>query len=128
MHADAAGRTQFNGDRTWGMLRVTKAVEEDLLEIWELEGKLSGEWVKELNRCWLERKSKSGVKLYLNLKAVTFIDLSGKQLLKEMHDHGVEIKGYGCMTRAVVEEIVGSSGLDKSGKWLHVDDSEGGLH
>lgn len=87
------------------MLKVTVLNEHDLLETWELEGKLSGEWVKELNRCWLERPTQPGLQLQINLKAVTFIDASGKQLLKEMHSRGVGIKGCGCMIRAVVDEI-----------------------
>jgi hypothetical protein len=42
----------------------------------------------------------------LNLKAVTFIDASGKKLLSDMHGAGVEINGCDCMTRAVVDEII----------------------
>ena len=87
------------------MLKVTVRNDQDLFETWDLEGKLSGEWVKELSRCWLERPARLGVRLQVNLKAVTFIDASGKQLLKEMYVRGVEIKGCGCMVRAVVEEI-----------------------
>jgi len=43
--------------------------------------------------------------LQIHLKAVSYIDAAGKQLLAEMHGRGVEIRGCGCMTRAVVEEI-----------------------
>jgi ABC-type transporter Mla MlaB component len=74
-------------------------------ETWELEGKLSGDWVKELERCWKERSSPTGVSLQVHLKAVSYIDAAGKQLLREMHGRGVEIKGCGCMINAVVEEI-----------------------
>jgi len=74
-------------------------------ETWELEGKLSGDWVKELERCWKERSSPAGVSLQVHLKAVSYIDSAGKQLLREMHGRGVEIKGCGCMINAVVEEI-----------------------
>ncbi len=88
------------------MLRVT-VTKEDALEIWELEGKLSGEWVKELERCWKQGSGKPGIAIQVHLKAVSYIDAAGKQLLTEMHEQGIEIKGCGCMTRAVVEEIVG---------------------
>ena len=74
-------------------------------ESWELEGKLAGDWVVELERCWMERKSQSGISLQINLKAVTYIDAMGKKLLKEMHARGIEITGCGCMTRAVVDEV-----------------------
>ena len=86
------------------MLRIT-VKKQDSTEIWELEGKLSGEWVKELERCWKESSSQHGVATQVHLKAVSFIDPAGKQLLAEMHARGAEIKGCGCMTRAVVEEI-----------------------
>jgi hypothetical protein len=87
------------------MLKVTMK-HADLAETWELEGKLSGEWVRELERCWKERPSPAGVSLQVHLKAVSYIDAAGKQLLTEMHGCGVEIRGCGCMTKAVVEEII----------------------
>jgi hypothetical protein len=40
------------------------------------------------------------------LKTVTFIDNPGKRLLAEMHRQGVKLMAEGCMTRAIVEEIV----------------------
>jgi ABC-type transporter Mla MlaB component len=86
------------------MLRVT-IKKENSAEVWELEGKLSGDWVKELERCWLERSSPAGVCLQVQLKAVSYIDAAGRQLLTQMHGRGVEIKGCGCMMKAVVEEI-----------------------
>ncbi len=88
------------------MLKVT-IKQADSIETWELEGKLSGEWVKELERCWKERATPAGIGLLVHLKAVSYIDPAGKQLLTEMHGRGVEIKGCGCMTKAVVEEIIG---------------------
>jgi ABC-type transporter Mla MlaB component len=91
------------------MLRVT-IKNADLTEIWELEGRLSGEWVRELERCWSERPASTGAALQVHLKAVSFVDAAGKRLLTEMHGRGVKIEGCGCVTRAVVEEIVGLSG------------------
>jgi hypothetical protein len=96
------------GKNARGMLKVTiKHAESG--ETWELEGKLSGEWVKELERCWNERSSPAAISLQIHLKAVSYIDAAGKQLLTEMHGRGVEIQGCGCMTRAVVEEITRQS-------------------
>jgi hypothetical protein len=86
------------------MLKVT-IKEAESGDTWELEGKLSGDWVKELERCWKERSSPDTPGLQVHLKAVSYIDPAGKQLLMEMHGQGVEIKGCGCMTKAVIEEI-----------------------
>ena len=86
------------------MLKVT-ITHGDSAETWELEGKLSGDWVKELERCWKDRPAPAAVRLQVHLKTVSYIDAAGKQLLKDMHGNGVEIRGCGCMTKAVVEEI-----------------------
>lgn len=91
------------------MLKVT-IKKEEFGETWELEGKLSGDWVKELERCWKERPTPNGISLQLRLKAVSYIDAAGRDLLSAMHGRGVEIKGCSCMTNAVVEEITRQSG------------------
>jgi ABC-type transporter Mla MlaB component len=87
------------------MLKIT-IKEVDSPETWELEGKLSGEWVKELERCWKTRGAPEDAPLQVHLKAVSYIDAAGKQLLAEMYGRGVEIRGRGCMTTALVEEIM----------------------
>jgi hypothetical protein len=81
----------------------------DLGEIWELEGRLSGDWVAELERCWKDRLSPANVPLQVQLKAVSYIDAAGKELLARMHGREVAIVGCGCMTKAVVEEITRSA-------------------
>ena len=88
------------------MLRVT-IKKENTSETWELEGKLAGEWVPELDRLWRQRPAQSGSTIEIHLKAVSYIDPAGKQLLAEMRQQGAEIRGCGCMVRAFVEEIMG---------------------
>lgn len=95
----------FNNPTQGEMLRITSK-KEDSVEVWELEGKLSGEFVGELERWWKGNNPQPGVAVQVHLKAVTYIDAAGKALLAEMHRNGVEIKGCGCMTRAVIEEII----------------------
>ncbi len=87
------------------MLRVTVKDEGSIRSL-ELEGKLSGEWVKELSRYWKETPRQPGVAVQVVLKAVSYVDSEGKHLLSEMYASGAEIKGCGCMSRALVEEIV----------------------
>ena len=91
------------------MLRVT-IKKEALSEIWELEGKLSGEWVCELSRLWKEKPHQAGIATEVHLKSVSYIDPAGRQLLAEMHQQGAEIRGCGCMVRAFVEEIMRKKG------------------
>ena len=73
--------------------------------VFELEGKLAGAWVKELEACWLGRIAPDPP-VRVVLKAVTFVDNAGRELLVEMHRQGAEIVAEGCMTKAIVEEIV----------------------
>lgn len=87
------------------MLRISITKEGDV-EIFDLEGKLCGEWVRELERCWRESSAQAGITFQVNLKAVSYVDPQGKSLLAEMYARGADIKGCGCMTRALVEEIV----------------------
>ena len=71
----------------------------------ELEGKLAGPWVKELEGCWREAtNSERSVRVLLC--AVTFIDYKGRDLLVEMYRRGAELVAEGCMNKAIVEEIV----------------------
>jgi hypothetical protein len=86
------------------MLKVT-IKQTDSAETWELEGKLAGDWVTALERCWKERVPDSGAPLQVHLKVVSFIDTAGKELLAQMHGSGVGIIGCSCMTKALVEEI-----------------------
>ena len=85
------------------MLKITSKPGERC-EVWELEGKLAGDWAGELKRCWKERSLRSRLQVYL--KAVSYIDATGKLVLSEMYGGGVEIRGGSCMSNAVVEEIV----------------------
>ncbi len=93
------------------MFKVTVR-QGDASETWELEGKLSGDWVKELDRYWKERLTPAEVPLQIHLKAVSYIDAAGKELLQQMHGRGVAIVGCGCMSKAVVEEIIRDSGAN----------------
>jgi len=94
------------------MLRITIKKDESS-EVWELEGKLSGEWVCELDRLWKERSPQTEP-TEVHLKAVSYIDPAGKQLLAEMRQQGAGIKGCGCMVRAFVEELMGKKASAES--------------
>jgi len=93
------------------MFKIT-IKQADARETWELEGKLSGDWVKELERCWKDRPALGALPLHVHLKAVSYIDSAGKDLLLQMHGRGVGIVGCGCMSKAVVEEITRQSAVN----------------
>ena len=86
------------------MLKIT-ALTDDTRAILELEGKLAGPWVQELESCWQQMMNRDRP-VQVKLKAVTFIDGAGRKLLAEMHRQRVELAAEGCMTRAIIEEII----------------------
>ena len=88
------------------MLRITEQrnMEHDSLTV-TLEGRLAGQWVKELTR-YLGEASVNGSKgTTIDLTGVTFIDAEGKVLLAHLSQQGVRLRASGCLTRSVVEEI-----------------------
>ena len=85
------------------MLKIT--IQTDATgTVFELEGKLAGPWVQELEGCWRQAVAADHLPRVM-LKAVTFIDDAGRTLLIEMHRQGAELAAEGCMTRAIVEEV-----------------------
>ena len=85
------------------MLKITTRTEA-MKAIFELEGRLAGAWVDELERCW--REIPPGYAVEILLKAVTFIDDEGKKLLARLHEGGAELKASGCMTNCIVQQII----------------------
>lgn len=85
------------------MLKITTQTDATRT-IFELEGKLAGPWVKELEGSWRKAASLDRP-VRVMLCAVTFIDDKGKKLLAEMYQHGAELVAEGCMNKAIVEEI-----------------------
>ena len=85
------------------MLKITTQT-DPTRTIFELEGRLAGAWVQELEDCW-RKAVNSDRSVRVMVCAVTFIDDKGKSLLAEMHQHGAELVAEGCMNSAIVEEI-----------------------
>jgi hypothetical protein len=91
------------------MLRITIHDEPDSLTF-QLEGKLAGPWVRELESCC--RSTLAGQRksvLRFDLTGVTWIDAAGKAFLAVMHTQGAEFLAHGCLMRAVVAELTDTS-------------------
>jgi anti-anti-sigma regulatory factor len=81
-----------------------------------LEGKLSGPWVKELDRVWVASGATlEAAPVAVDIAGVTFIDSEGQQLLARMYGSGVELQGAGCMNRSIVERIKGTKQVGTNG-------------
>ena len=86
------------------MLKITTQT-DPTRTIFEIEGKLAGPWVEELENCW-RKAANSDRPVRVMICAVTFIDDKGRDLLVDMYRHGAELVAEGCMNKAIVEEII----------------------
>ena len=87
------------------MLRITVHENQESLTF-QLEGRLAGDWVKEVEECWqstLAHQRKPIVRV--DLTGVTFIDDAGKTCLAAMHRQGAELVAADCLTKDIVAEI-----------------------
>jgi anti-anti-sigma regulatory factor len=72
----------------------------------QLEGRLAGAWVRELEECWQSAlASPPKLILRVDLSGVTFINAAGKDCLAAMHRQAAEFVATDCFTKAVVAEI-----------------------
>jgi anti-anti-sigma regulatory factor len=90
------------------MLKITMQIAAAGM-IFELEGKLTGPWVKELELCW---RSAAGTQqihpVRVDLSSVTFIDEDGKALLGRMYREGAQLVATGCLNKCIVEGLMRS--------------------
>ena len=87
------------------MLRITVHENQESL-CFQLEGRLAGPWLRELEECWkstLVQQRKSILRI--DLTGVTFIDDAGKTCLAAMHRQGAEFVVADCLTKDIVSEI-----------------------
>jgi hypothetical protein len=88
------------------MLRITADEKGDVTRF-RLEGKLTGDWVKELDRYWIcAKNSGPGTQFEIDLGGVSFVDEKGKTLLESMVSEGAELLAEGPMMRSLAHGIV----------------------
>ncbi len=92
------------------MLRISVKDDEPHKQLLlEVEGRLAGPWVGELERSWeAERRRAPSEEILVRLSNVTFIDDAGKELLGKIFHAGGKLEGNGCMVRAIIARILGA--------------------
>jgi len=74
--------------------------------ILQVEGRLAGAFVPELERCWrTARAEQPNRKISLDLKSVTCVDVAGRRLLQSMHDAGVDFLGARLATQDILDQL-----------------------
>jgi len=87
------------------MLKITVRDEAEAVKF-KLEGKLTGPWVTELERCWRGVIPAACQRpLVFDLTDLDFVDAAGKYLLATMHMRGGTFLANSLTMRALVDEI-----------------------
>jgi len=74
--------------------------------VFELEGRLAGAWVMELEECWRQTSSRlTNQSVFLQLNAVHHVDSSGKYLLALLRYKGVQLTGSGMAVTDLIRSI-----------------------
>jgi anti-anti-sigma regulatory factor len=88
------------------MMKIQARELDDQL-ILEVEGRLSGAFVPELENCWqTARASQPRRKISLDLKSVICIDRAGRRLLESMHSDGVSFLRGGLAVQDILEQVM----------------------
>jgi outer membrane protein TolC len=106
------------------MLRITTS---DIGEkvILKLEGKLSGPWVEEFERCWhMSADIYKNKGLVVDLSGVTFVDPAGKKLLCSIASGEAQLVGSGLVPKSLIDEICVERAPAKPAKAPHKSKQE----
>jgi len=87
------------------MLTITVQAEQGVVKL-RLDGRLTGLHVPEVERSWrIAKFNQPRHRIVLDLAAVSFVDVVGKELLRQIHRQGDTLLPGGGMTEAVIDEI-----------------------
>ncbi len=95
------------------MLRITVHKNSQTVRL-QLEGRLAGAWVEELDECWQRTfASETQPNVEVDLTGLISIDRAGKAYLAAMHRRGANFIVADCETKSIVDEMASKS---KSGR------------
>src|SRR2546426_10272274 len=73
----------------------------------QVEGRLAGAFVPELENCWqAARADQPSRKISVDLKSVTCVDRAGRYLLQLMHSNGVGFLRAGLAVQDILEQVM----------------------
>jgi outer membrane protein len=91
------------------MLRITMQDSTEAVTIL-VEGKLVGNWAKELEEYWKRNAELRGRRaLIIDLTETLFIDEEGRRVLARLFSDGAYFRTSGPMTQSIVSEIIGDA-------------------
>ena len=88
------------------MIKIQMKELDDQLTL-QVEGRLAGAFVPELENCWqAARADQPNRKIAVDLKSVTCIDRAGRSLLQLMHTNGVGFLRAGLAIQDILEQVM----------------------
>ena len=91
------------------MLKITLHDANSSLRL-QLEGRLAGVWVRELEHCWRTALVQHPQRTCaVDLTSVTFVDQAGRYLLQLMHRDGVHLVASGLMLQDILDHSTGAT-------------------
>lgn len=91
------------------MLRITIHESEETATMrLVLEGRIAGQWARELDRVWAETSPRLGKRrLMMDLRDVTYADVEGKTVLVRILSHGnAEVIAGSLQTYDLAQEVM----------------------
>ena len=99
------GTVEWNDVRK-PMIKIQKKELDDQLTL-QVEGRLAGAFVPELETCWqAARANQPNRKISVDFKSVTCVDRAGRSLLQLMHREGVGFLRAGLAIQDILEQIM----------------------
>ena len=88
------------------MMKIQMTEFDDQLTL-QVEGRLAGAFVPELEACWQSaRANQPNRKIAVDLKSVTCIDRAGRSLLQLMYRNGVGFLRAGLAVQDILEQVM----------------------
>lgn len=88
------------------MMKIQMKEFDDQL-ILQVEGRLAGAFVPELENCWhAARANRPSRKILVDLKSVICVDRAGRCLLQLMHSNGVAFLRAGLAIQDILEQVM----------------------
>ena len=92
------------------MMKIQAKAAGDVV-ILQVEGRLSGAFVPELEDCWKTVHAQQPERrIVLDLRAVTCVDWVGRYLIQILHSNGVGFQQAGLAVQDILEEITERQG------------------
>jgi len=96
------------------MLRIRVEDQPEVTTLY-VEGKLAGDCVDELRKVWATVRTGSPDKdTVVDLCCVRTVDVTGRNLLRQMHAWGTRLAGNGLCIRHLIEEITNPAAIPKA--------------